>query len=220
MSYVDTIYDPARRPYTEYPALLAEYLCDRYMLKPGQRLLDVGFGRQEMLFGFYRQRLKIFGVDREVRTHAAAFDLRVANLERGAINFHDDFFDVVFSKSTLEHFYYPERVVREMKRVLKPGGLLLTLVPDWDYCKDIYHEDYTHRTAFTMESLRDLQLIQGLEDVHVERFTQLPFLWRHTKLVPFSRLLGAITPSFLRRHSKTVKFSKEIMLLSHARKPC
>jgi hypothetical protein len=38
-------------------------------------------------------------------------------------------------------------------------------------------------------------------------------------LLPVAELARIATPSFLRRHSKFVRFSKEIMLLSSATKP-
>jgi len=43
--------------------------------------------------------------------------------------FRDDVIDVVVSKETLEHFSEPAVAVAEVFRVLKPGGLLIILVP-------------------------------------------------------------------------------------------
>ena len=56
--------------------------------------------------------------------------LKLVNLETDPIPHKDNFFDVVFSKSVLEHFYKPELLVKEMHRVLKPGGTIITLCPD------------------------------------------------------------------------------------------
>lgn len=44
--------------------------------------------------------------------------------------FPDAFFDVVFSNQVLEHVVALEPVVAEMARVLKPGGVVLSLFPD------------------------------------------------------------------------------------------
>ena len=33
--------------------------------------------------------------------------------------FEDEFFDVIFSKFLIEHFHYPEKIFKEMNRVLK-----------------------------------------------------------------------------------------------------
>ena len=43
----------------------------------------------------------------------------------------DNAFDVVFAHFVLEHCVYPERALLEMIRVLKPGGALLLVFPDF-----------------------------------------------------------------------------------------
>lgn len=220
--YVAVVYNEADRPLTLYPQQLARHLFDRFGLKANDRLLDIGCGRGEFLRGFIDCGVEGYGVDqsRAAAAYCPNAELRIADLENQDIPYDDNFFDVVYSKSVIEHFHYPERLVREMYRVLKPGGLALTLCPDWEFNYRIYFEDYTHRTPFMQSSLRDIQLIHGFEAVSVERFRQLPVLWGSGNLLlPLAELTRIFAPSFLRSHSKWVRFSKEIMLLSCARKP-
>jgi cyclopropane fatty-acyl-phospholipid synthase-like methyltransferase len=47
--FVDVTYDEGRLPLTAYPNKLARYLFDRYQLKQGDKLLDIGCGRGEFL---------------------------------------------------------------------------------------------------------------------------------------------------------------------------
>ena len=125
--------------------------------------------------------------------------------------------DLDQSKSVIELFYYPESIVNEISRVLRPGGVSLTLTPDWHINYRMFYCDYTHRTPFTVESLRDLLLIHQFNDVLVERFRQLPAVWKHPKaLVPLSELTRWAAPGAMKRHSKWARFSKEIMLLASA----
>ena len=127
---------------------------------------------------------------------------------------------MVYSKSVIEHFYYPERLVNEMLRVLKPGGLAITLCPAWEFNYRIYYEDYTHRTPFMREALRDIHIIHGFEDIEVEFFRQLPVLWGAGRsLLTVAETTRYLAPSFLKPYSKWVRFSKEVMLLASARKP-
>ncbi|MES2686077.1 MAG: class I SAM-dependent methyltransferase [Pseudomonadota bacterium] len=220
--YVDVVYNEIDRPLTDYPARLARYLFDRYQMQPGQKLLDIGCGRGEFLGGFIACGALGHGVDRSraAEKYCPDADLRIADLEKESLPYEDNFFDVIYSKSVIEHFYYPERLVQEIYRVLKPGGIVITLCPDWEFNYRIYFEDYTHRTPFMQSSLRDIQQIHGFENIEVERFRQLPVLWSQgSLLLPFAELTRLLVPAYLKRHSKWVRFSKEIMLLSSATKP-
>ena len=220
--YVDVVYNEQDRPLTDYPDKLARHLFDRYGMKPGQNLLDIGCGRGEFLRAFINCGVKGYGVDRSraAEKYCPAAELRTSDLENDGIPFADDMFDVVYSKSVIEHFYYPEKLVQEMFRVLKPGGLAITLCPDWEFNYRIYFEDYTHRTPFMMSSLRDIQVIHGFENIRVARFRQLPVLWDSGAwLLPVAELTRILAPAFLKPYSKWVRFSKEIMLISSATKP-
>lgn len=220
--YVAVVYNEQGRPLTTYPDQLANYLFERYGLKAGQKFLDIGCGRGEFLRGFIGRGVKGYGVDRSraAEKYCPEAELSTADLENNGLPYEDNFFDVIYSKSVIEHFYYPEKIFQEIYRVLKPGGIVITLCPDWEFNYRIYFEDYTHRTPFMQSSLRDIQLIHGFENVQVERFRQLPVLWRGgSLLLPFAELTRLLTPSFFKPYSKWVRFSKEIMLLSSATKP-
>jgi SAM-dependent methyltransferase len=47
------------------------------------------------------------------------------------IPFPDNSFDICFSTYVLEHLVYPERALVEMMRVLRPGGCLILVFPDF-----------------------------------------------------------------------------------------
>jgi SAM-dependent methyltransferase len=219
--YVEVIYNEGDRPFTEYPSLLTAYLADRFELGAGMSLLDLGCGRGEFLHGFIRRNLDGHGVDGSMMAKAIYPNAKIvtAELEDAPLPYRDNTFDVVFSKSVLEHFYYPEKIVREIHRVLKPGGLALTMVPDWEAVYKQFYEDYTHRTPFSRTSLHDIFVIQGFEQVQSEKFRQLPILWKWPWLVPVSMAIGAITPIRWCRVNKFIRFSTELMLLSSAVKP-
>ena len=143
-------------------------------------------------------------------------DIEICDVEKDGLPYADNSFDVIYTKSFLEHFYYPERFMKEALRVLKPGGLMLNLVPDWEANYLKYFDDYTHRTPFTSVSLRDIQLIHGFERVEVVKFRQLPFLWRAPLLNSFCSLIAPFVP--LRTKGK-MRWVREIMLIGAGRKP-
>ena len=219
--YLEVIYNEDDKPFTQYPDRLTAYLTRRFDLERGMSLLDLGCGRGEFLQGFVRCGLDGHGVDGSMMAKAVYPQARVvtADLEGTPLPFRNDTFDVVFSKSVLEHFYYPEKIVREIHRVLKPGGLAVTMVPDWEAVYKQFYEDYTHRTPFSRTSLHDIFVIQGFERVHSEKFRQLPIVWKWPWLLPVSMVVGALTPIRWCRINKFIRFSTELMLLASARKP-
>lgn len=219
--FVAVTYNEEDRPFTQYPDKLARYLSSRYKLAKGSKILDLGCGRGEFLRGFISSGLNGYGVDQSsiAKSVCAEAEILQSDLEKEPLPCDDNTFDIVFSKSVLEHFYYPEILVMEIYRIVKPGGMVITMVPDWESVYKTFYEDYTHRTPFTTNSLKDILLINGFDDVKVERFRQLPFLWSLPWLRPFCFLVALIAPRSLRPYSKLVRFSQEIMLLSTAVKP-
>ena len=224
VDYVNLIYgnENPRTPKTAYPKKLINHLIKIYGLGANLKILDVGCGRGDFLNAFIEAGLEGYGVDSSDAAvkHCPKAIIKKVNLEKDEIPFQSDTFDVVFSKSVLEHFHNPEVPVGEMYRVLKPGGLIINMVPSWEYCWDIYYEDYTHRTPFMLSAFRDLHILQGFAEVDTKFFTQLPATWYDptrfwTMLSNFTRVL---MPSALRYRYKWVRFSKEIMLRCTATK--
>ncbi len=82
--------------------------------------------------------------------------------------FKDGELDFVVSRHNLEHYVDVIKTLMEWKRVLKPGGVLATILPD-ERTVDTIALDPTHKHAFSPESfVRYIELIGGLAIVKVE----------------------------------------------------
>ena len=143
-------------------------------------------------------------------------------MTKDKLPFEDNFFDVIYSKSFIEHFYHPEKIFEEAYRVPKPGGLIITLTPEWRYIYKSFYDDFTHRVPFTNESLQDIHKINNFTVLNVESFIQLPILFNKNYISKFFYILSFLTrilvPEYFRMKNKWIRFSKEIMLLSIAKK--
>jgi SAM-dependent methyltransferase len=125
---------------------------------PTDRLLDVGCGTawlQEHFPDYVGIDVSADAVD-----HARAMgrNAMVHDVER-PFPFADASFDAVIVKDLLEHVLDPVFVVREVLRVLRPGGTVFASSPDaqrwaWD--------DYTHRRPYTLRGYKRLFADQGL----------------------------------------------------------
>jgi ubiquinone/menaquinone biosynthesis C-methylase UbiE len=106
-------------------------------LGPGARLLDVGC-LDGVLTRRYAERIgteQIHGIDlalsdaaRANGVAAIAFDLNRAE----ALPYPDASFEVVVCAETLEHIYPTDHLLREIHRVLAPGGVGIVDVPRLD----------------------------------------------------------------------------------------
>ena len=216
MGYLRVIYSVKRRPYTSYPSKLCKYIEENCFKPNYETLLDVGCGRGEHLREFQKLGYQVEGVDlsTEVEELLKDMEIRIVDVEKESLPYEDSSIDVVFNKSLIEHLNNPENFMRESYRILKPGGRIVTMTPDWESVYKTFYEDYTHRTPFTKESLYDIHQIFGFNKVWVKKFRQLPVLWKY----PWLNIFSKMSYYFPKSDIKFIKFSKEIMLLSWAEK--
>jgi SAM-dependent methyltransferase len=84
--------------------------------------------------------------------------------------------DLLFTSNLLEHLTDSDldSAICEFKRVLKAGGVVITMQPNYYYAYREYFDDYTHKKVFSHESLVDWFMANGFSLVSIEkRF--LPF---------------------------------------------
>ena len=104
--------------------------------RPGKRLLDIGCGLGNDTSRFAQSGMDVVGVDiapRAIELSQKNFAQRglsgeffVSNGE--ALDFPDEVFDVVYCHTVLQFTANPERMTKEIYRVMKPGGIGLIMV--------------------------------------------------------------------------------------------
>lgn len=218
--YINVVYDEASHPYTEYPAKLCSYLFHAFGMKSGMKMLEPGCGRGEFLGHFQKLGLDCYGLDRSDETKtllaSSGIPLKICDVETDRLPYADNAFDVIYNKSFLEHLREPDVFLNEARRILRPGGLLLCLVPDWEANYKIYFDDFTHRTPFTVVSLRDILRICDFDRVSVYKFRQLPIVWQYPILNYFCAAISPFVP--VRTKNKFLRWSRELMLVGAAYK--
>ena len=214
-NYIDVVYDEKVRPYTGYPLELCKYLFNRFDMKEGNKLLDVGCGRGDFLKGFKDISLEVYGLDIEKSNTKIleGLEVRYSNLEKELFPFENQTFDVVFSKSVIEHLFNPDNFIKECHRVLKPGGRIIIMTPDWSSLMKIFFDDYTHRQPYTVTAIKDFLDIYGFKEVSSELFYQLPIVWKFPIIKIFSCILRQFIPVTTKSKIKFIRWSLELMVL-------
>lgn len=87
-------------------------------------MLEPWVGRGEHLEEFQKLGLEVFGTDISEETKELSPNLEITMVESDTtkLPFDDGSFDIVYSKSFVEHLLNPLDFIHEANRVLKPGG--------------------------------------------------------------------------------------------------
>jgi ubiquinone/menaquinone biosynthesis C-methylase UbiE len=227
MGYLEVIYDRKREPRTAYPKLLTNYLCNRFGIKKKQKLLELGTGNADLLSGFKELGIQCYGIDKELYPNVRKYlNIKRVDLAKHKLPYSNESFDFVFHKSFLEHFYVPETefIMKETYRVLKKGGKVIVLVPDWISQMPVFFEDYTHVHPYDCLAIKDLLKINKFHNVTSERFYQLPIIWEYPWIRSLSKSLQTFISTPLARIItektgwKFVRWSVELMILGYGEK--
>lgn len=214
MDYLDIKYNNTDKPITNYPKKFAIYNFDRFDLN-NKKVLEIGSGRGEFSNNFFNLGVNLYATDINDKSKKYLHEkiiFKKCNLENDKLPFKDNFFDVVYSKSVIEHINNPLNFFLESKRVLKKGGLLITYTPDWESQYKNFFDDTTHIKPYTIISIKQAYLNYGYNFLYSEKFYQLPILWKFPFLKFFCKLISFFTP--IRSKIKFLRFSKELMILS------
>lgn len=117
------------------------------------------------------------------RFAGAGVEPLVTDLASGMNELDSSAFDAVLASNLLEHFSADTLplVIRGVYRVLRPGGRLLVVQPNFRYAWRSYFDDYTHRSVFTDVSLPALLRAHGFTvDLVKPRF--LPYSMQGSRL--------------------------------------
>ncbi len=138
---------------------LIAHLYDTYIPQHAKgKLIDLGCGKVPF-FEAYRDHVTCnMCVDWENTLHRNEFIDHECDLTR-ALPFQDGEFDTILLSDVLEHIPEPEKLWREMFRILKPHGKILMNTPFY-YCLHETPYDYYRYTEF---ALRRFAALTGFE---------------------------------------------------------
>jgi len=141
----------------------------------GKRVLDLGC-RSGQLTKHFLEGNSVVGLDVDATALEKAAALGIepvqANVEE-PLPFEDESFDAVVVGELLEHLQFPDALVAEIRRVLRPGGVVVGSVPNAFRIQSRLRflrghppeDDPTHLRMFSPDAMR--QLLGAFEDIEI-----------------------------------------------------
>ena len=108
---------------------------DRMVIAPGDHILEVGVGTG-INASLYPSNCHVTGIDlstpmldkaRERVARQGLRNIRLLEMDASSLTFADDSFDIVYAPYLVSVVPDPVQVVREMRRVCRPGGRIIIL---------------------------------------------------------------------------------------------
>ena len=146
-------------------ALIKKYVKTRSNFK----VLDIGCGTGKNLEEFCKFG-KAFGIDTSIdairfcREKRGLKNVTLASAQKTGFSY--DSFDVVCILDVLEHTD-DKKTLKEIHRILKPGGLLLITVPAFNFLWSRWDEVLHHRRRYTKDSLEKILSFTNFEVVKI-----------------------------------------------------
>ena len=186
-------------------------LCRRY-LRAGGKVLEIGAGPGNKTTKFLSGFVELVGVDvsDEVRSNGALAARCLG--DAGRLPFRDGAFDGCVSNYVVEHLSEPEAHLREVARLLRPGGVYCFRTPNlWHYVTlasrllpyrahlkwanwlralDQAHDPYpTYYRMNTARAIRRAARRAGLDPVEMETIEAEPYYGRRHALLFYPMML-------------------------------
>ena len=149
----------------EHRSRIWEHIC-RYLqrwIPPQSDVLELGAGWCDFANSVIARRVVAMDIDATVRQAARPGVQAVVGDCADLRDFGAGEFDVVFASNLLEHLdrELTGRLLAEAARVLRPGGSLIVMQPNFRLNPGRYFDDFTHVAIYTDKSLPDYLVSEG-----------------------------------------------------------
>jgi len=152
-------------PFAEFMIL---WLFKKYGIEKDKKIVDVGAGPGTHLMILSNVGYKnLTAIDREDYFFndflKNGFYCHKRDLNFEPLPFDNGSVDVVWSCLVIAHLESPDNFLKEACRVLKPGGIIFIITPDWSKQYKTFWREPTHIHPYDKTGLSRLLLMYGFE---------------------------------------------------------
>lgn len=160
-------------------------------LERKETILDLGAGYCDFINNVSTKNKIAVDISPELSKYANKDVRQIQTLVTDLSKVETSSVDIVFASNLLEHLTDEdlEKTMNEVKRVLKKGGLFISMQPNYRLSYKTYFDDPTHKKVFSDSALESFLISFGFEIIKkMPRF--LPFsLKSRPSIIPASSLL-------------------------------
>lgn len=160
---------------------MADTLIDLCLKKRNLgKVLDVGCGTGALLDKLKDRSEELWGLD--VSEEALSFcrmrsHKNLIRADATNTGFPSEYFDVITAIGIIEHIDDDGLFIAEMKRILKPGGIIVILTSSFPFLWSLHDVANEHKRRYYLRDIRSLMHLNGFETIrltHLNFFLFLP----------------------------------------------
>jgi 2-polyprenyl-3-methyl-5-hydroxy-6-metoxy-1,4-benzoquinol methylase len=148
---------------------------------PSGRVLDVGCGGGKFLFRMHQAGWSVVGIDFDAKgiegakAKYAKYGFELKHSDIFSCQFAANSFDAVTMSHVIEHVMEPAAVVKEIRRILKPGGRFVAVTPNvGSYGQKLFRDCWRdwdpprHLQLFSLPALASCARQAGFAEINVK----------------------------------------------------
>ena len=165
-----------------------------------EKFLDMGCGEGFVLKEAHINGFEPYGVDIANNLTSSNSNYKFFKGNIFEANFPDNYFSAIYMDSVLEHILNPMEILKELRRILKPGGVFFLIVPNEDslinrfthLCYSLTFTSHKYRKirpfvspyhvqGFNPTSLKKALTLSGFSEINIKGFGGDYTFWKRYK---------------------------------------
>jgi ubiquinone/menaquinone biosynthesis C-methylase UbiE len=176
-------------------------------------VVDLGAGYCDFINNVKADKKYAVDTSSELQSYAGKDVLRINQPAWNLFEIQANTVDVVHASNLFEHFTEEEldKTMKEVKRVLKKGGKLILMQPNYRLASKNYFDDPTHKKVFSDAALESFLLSYGMKILlKMSRF--LPFSMKSNSSMIPNFLLPLLVRAYI--HSPFKPFAGQMLFIA------